>query len=59
MVAFDNFDSKLTSLAARVDLKYLDSKFLLDKNGVIRNIDLRQADENYLNIIRQVVRENQ
>lgn len=52
-------DNELTNLAARVDLRFLDSKFLLDKNGVIKNIDLKVANENYLNIIRQVVRENQ
>ena len=55
MVAFDN---ELTKLATKVNLKFLDSKFLLDKNGVIQNIDFKIADENYLNIIKQVVREN-
>ncbi|MBI5123121.1 TlpA family protein disulfide reductase [Candidatus Roizmanbacteria bacterium] len=55
MVAFDN---QLTQLAAKVNLKFLDSKFILDKNGVIKNIDFQQADENYLNIIRGVVKEN-
>lgn len=55
MVAFDN---ELTKLAARVNLRFLDSKFLLDKNGVIKNIDFKQADENYLNTIRQTVKEN-
>lgn len=52
MVAFDN---ELTNLAARVDLRFLDSKFLLDSNGIIKNIDFRIADENYLNTIRNVV----
>jgi len=55
LVAFDN---QLTQLAAKVDLKFLDSKFILDKNGVIRNIDFKIADENYLNTIRQIVKEN-
>lgn len=59
MVAFDNFDSEANSLAVKVDLRFLDSKFLLDKNGVIKNIDLKVADENYLNIVRQAVREDQ
>lgn len=59
IVAFDNFDNRLTSLGRRVDLRFLDTKFILDKDGVIKNIDLKQADENYLNLIRQVVRENQ
>lgn len=52
MVAFDN---ELTNLAKRINLKFLDSKFLLDNNGVIQNIDFKIADESYLNIIRQVV----
>ena len=55
MVAFDN---KLTELATRVNLRFLDSKFLLDKNGVIKNIDFKQADENYLNTIKRIVKEN-
>lgn len=53
MVAFDN---ELTNLAKRINLKFLDSKFLLDKNGVIQNVDFKIADENYLNIIRQAVK---
>lgn len=53
MVAFDN---ELTNLAQRINLKFLDSKFLLDKNGVIQNIDFKIAEEDYLNIIRQVVK---
>ena len=55
MVAFDN---ELTDFAARVNLKFLDSKFLIDKNGVIKNIDFKIADKNYLNVIKQVVEEN-
>lgn len=52
------FDNKTTPLAQKVNLKFLDSKFILDKNGVIKNIDFKQADENYLNTIKQVVNEN-
>lgn len=55
MVAFDN---ELTNLAARVNLKFLDSKFLIDKNGVIKNIDFKIADEKYLDVVKQVVEEN-
>ncbi|MEK7510527.1 MAG: TlpA disulfide reductase family protein [Patescibacteria group bacterium] len=55
MVAFDN---ELTKLAKRINLKFLDSKFLLDKDGVVKNIDFKIADENYLNTIRQIVEEN-
>lgn len=56
MVAFDN---ELTNLAQRINLKFLDSKFLLDKNGVVKNIDFKIADENYLNTIREIVKANQ
>lgn len=53
MLAFNQ-----SELTERIGLKFLDSKFLLDKNGVVKNIDFQIADENYLNIIRQVVQEN-
>lgn len=56
MVAFDN---ELTNLAKRINLKFLDSKFILDKNGVVKNIDFKIADENYLNTIREIVKANQ
>lgn len=52
------FDNKTDPLAQKVNLKVLDSKFLLDKNGVIKNIDFQQADENYINTIKQIVKEN-
>lgn len=55
MVAFDN---ELTNLAKKAEIRFLDSKFLLDKNGVIKNIDFKQANENYLNTIKQIVKEN-
>jgi len=55
IVAFDN---ELTQLAAKVNLKFLDSKFLLDKNGVIKDIDFKMADDSYLNTIRKVVEGN-
>lgn len=55
MVAFDN---ELTNLAKKAEIRFLDSKFLLDKNGVIKNIDFKQADENYLNTIERIVKEN-
>lgn len=56
MVAFDN---ELTNLAKRINLKFLDSKFILDKNGVIKNIDFKIADENYLNTIREIIKADQ
>jgi len=55
MVAFDN---ELTNLAKKAEIRFLDSKFILDKNGVIKNIDFKLADENYLNTIKQIVKEN-
>jgi len=51
MVAFDQ-----GGLAERIGLKFLDSKFILDKDGIVKNIDFRQADDNYLNTIRQIAR---
>jgi cytochrome oxidase Cu insertion factor (SCO1/SenC/PrrC family) len=53
VVAFDQ-----GGLAERIGLKYLDSKFLLDKDGIVKNIDVKMADENYLNTIRQIAKEN-
>jgi len=55
LVAFDN---ETTLLAQKINLKYLDSKFLLDKNGIMRNIDFKIADEAYLNTIRKAAAEN-
>lgn len=55
MVAFDN---ELTNLAKKAEIRFLDSKFLLDKNGVIKNIDFKVADQNYLNTIERIVKEN-
>lgn len=55
IVAFDNEQTKLSS---RIRLKFLDSKFILDKKGIIQNIDFELADEDYLNTIRKVIQEN-
>lgn len=55
MVAFDN---ETTLLAKKVNLRFLDSKFILDKGGVIQNIDFKIADEDYLNSIRKIVKGN-
>lgn len=51
MVALD------TTLAGTVDLRFLDSKFLLDGTGVIRNIDFNIADERYVELVRRQVQE--
>lgn len=50
LVAFDN------GLATRVGLQFLDSKFLLDKDGVVQNIDFKIADGAYLATIREIVK---
>jgi len=49
MVAFNQ-----GKLAERIGLKFLDSKFILDNNGIVIDIDFQQVDENYLNIIRLI-----
>lgn len=54
MVAFDN---EKTQLAARADIRFLDSKFILDKNGDVQNIDVEIVNENFLNILKKVVEE--
>lgn len=49
MVALD------TDLSRRVNLQDLDTKYLLDKSGVIRNFDVSTADDRYLDVVRQAV----
>lgn len=44
-----------TDLARKVELRFLDTKYLLDRQGVIRNVDVNIADEKYLALIRQAV----
>ncbi len=52
LVALDN-PSK--SIAGAVGLRFLDSKYLLDAEGVVRNIDFHIAGDTYLQTIRSVV----
>jgi thiol-disulfide isomerase/thioredoxin len=47
------FDDQSDPLATKVGLKYLDSKYLLDGNGVLLNQDFRIADDDYLDLIRR------
>jgi len=54
IVAFDN---ELTDLAAAVNLRFLDSKFLIDKEGVVQNIDFKIANAEYLTLIQTIVKE--
>jgi thiol-disulfide isomerase/thioredoxin len=44
-----------TNLARAVSLQALDTKFLLDPKGVIKNIDLNIADNRYVGLVRSVV----
>ncbi len=51
MVALDDGNE----LSEKVGLRVLDSKFLLDENGTIVNIDVAQADNRYLELLREEV----
>ena len=42
-------------LAEKIGIKFLDSKYLLDKDGVIKDFNTRIADDQYLALIRSVV----
>jgi len=42
-------------LSEKVGLRFLDSKFLLGENGTIVNIDVAQADNRYLELVREEV----
>ena len=48
------FDPNLT-LAKEIQLRFLDTKVLLDENGIITNIDVNIADERYLALLRRAV----
>lgn len=43
------------SLAQAVGLRFLDTKFLLDSSGVIRDIDFQVANDRYVKLIRKAV----
>lgn len=49
LMAFD------TNLARTVQLRALDTKYLLDDKGVLQNVDVKIADDGYLRVIRSVV----
>lgn len=49
------FDNETDALSKRINLKFLDSKYLLDTSGIVKNADFKIADEKYLNVIRGVV----
>lgn len=48
-VGFDN------GLATQIQLQYLDTKYLLDRQGVIRDVNVNIADDQYLTRLRQIV----
>jgi cytochrome oxidase Cu insertion factor (SCO1/SenC/PrrC family) len=55
---FANHDWKLAfnnSLAEKLGIRYLDSKYLLDSNGVIKNFNTSIVDDQYLALIRSIV----
>jgi cytochrome oxidase Cu insertion factor (SCO1/SenC/PrrC family) len=45
-----------TAVATQVGLRFLDTKFLLDGNGIIQDIDLQIADQRYVELVRELVR---
>jgi thiol-disulfide isomerase/thioredoxin len=49
------FDDQSDPLATKVGLQYLDSKYLLDENGVLLDQDFLIADDAYLDLIRRTV----
>jgi len=52
---FANPDWKLAfnnGLAEKIGIRYLDSKYLLDSNGVIKNFHTSIVDDQYLDLIR-------
>jgi thiol-disulfide isomerase/thioredoxin len=49
------FDDQSDPLATKISLQYLDSKYLLDGNGILLNQDFRIADDIYLALIRRFV----
>lgn len=58
---FANPDWKLAfnnGLAEKIGIRYLDSKYVLDKDGVIKDFNTRIVDEQYLALIQSSVAEN-
>ena len=49
------FDDQNDSLAQKLNVKFLDTKYLLDENGFIVNIDERPVNSAYLDLIRETV----
>jgi len=52
---FIGFDNPKRPLAKMISLQYLDSKYLVDGDGILRNVDFRTAGNDYLKMIRDVV----
>ena len=54
---FANPDWKLAfnnGLAEKIGIKFLDSKYLLDGEGVVKNFDTQIVDQQYLDSIKSV-----
>ena len=45
------------ALANRIGLRALDTKFLLDERGIVRNVDYTVADDRYVGVLRKIVGE--
>ena len=52
-LAFNN------GLAEKIGIKFLDSKYLLDKDGVILDFNTQIVDDQYLNLLRSATKINQ
>ena len=55
VVAFDN---QSDPLAQKINLKFLDTKYLIDGSGIIRDVNLQIANERYLGVVRNVIQNN-
>jgi thiol-disulfide isomerase/thioredoxin len=52
---FVGYDNPVNSLDELVSLQFLDSKYLVDGTGILRNVDYRIADDVYLQRIGNVL----
>jgi thiol-disulfide isomerase/thioredoxin len=51
---FIAFDNKAQPLEKLVSLQYLDSKYLVDADGILRDVDFRIVKDDYLKLIANV-----
>lgn len=50
-LAFNN------GLAEKIGIQLLDSKYLLDKDGIVRDFNTQMVNEEYLNLLRSIAKE--